>query len=60
MTGAVVAVFLKKRRVNSLLDELLDKLGDYYNSEYVETCQPWIREVPFAEWFEKVTSAWIS
>jgi hypothetical protein len=39
-----------------MLDELLDKLGDYYNSEYVKVNQPWILSMTFEEWFKKVTN----
>lgn len=28
-------------------DELLDKLGDFFSSDYVATHQPWLREMTF-------------
>lgn len=36
-----------------LSDELLDKLGDFYASEYVQNNQPWLREKPFHLWLEQ-------
>lgn len=34
-------------------DELLDKLGDFYTSAFVENHMPWIRKITFAEWVER-------
>lgn len=34
-------------------DVLLDKLGEFYCSEYVALNQPWIREIPFEQWVER-------
>lgn len=33
-------------------DEQLEKLGEFYTSEYVTLNQPWIRERTFAQWVE--------
>lgn len=34
-------------------DELLEKLGDYYISEYVTLNRSYIRQLPFEEWVTK-------
>jgi hypothetical protein len=39
-----------------LEDELLERYGIYYSSEYVAKNQPWILEVPFVEWVERQLS----
>jgi hypothetical protein len=39
-----------------LEDELLERYGTYYSSEYVMKNQPWILEVPFFEWVERQLS----
>lgn len=31
-------------------DELLNRLADFYSSEYVAKNEPWIRQIPFHEW----------
>ena len=35
-------------------DEILEKLGDYYCSEFVKEHMPWIREIPFYEFVQRV------
>lgn len=40
-------------------DERLEKLADFYSSEFVEKNEPWIREIPFYEWLNRqITSTW--
>lgn len=34
-------------------NEMLDKLGDFYNSEYVRQHMSWIRKLTFYEWLIK-------
>lgn len=39
-------------QVMRISDEQLEKLGEFYTSEYVTLNQPWIRERTFAQWVE--------
>lgn len=34
-------------------DEQLERLGNYYCSEFVRTVMLWVIEVPFHEWLER-------
>lgn len=34
-------------------DELLERLANFYCSEYVEKNQPWVREIPFDQWLDR-------
>lgn len=34
--------------------DFVDHMGRLYASEYVAMNQPWIREVPFHEWLERM------
>lgn len=34
-------------------DKLLDKLGDFYTSDYVAKNQPWVIQTPFHEWVDR-------
>lgn len=34
-------------------DEHLEKLGNFYTSEYVKLNQPWVRQTPFANWLAR-------
>lgn len=40
-------------RMERVPDELLDKLGAFYSSEYVRRCQPWVLGLPFYEWLQR-------
>lgn len=33
-------------------DQLLDRFGEYYNSEFVKKNMPWVRAVPFVKFVE--------
>lgn len=35
-------------------DELLEKLANYYTSEYVKLNRPEIAAIPFVEWLERL------
>lgn len=37
----------------SISDELLDRYGNYYTSEYVAKNQPWVLKIPFYEWVQR-------
>lgn len=34
-------------------DDYVERMGQFYSSEYVAKNQPWIRELPFHEWLER-------
>lgn len=36
-----------------LSDDLLDRLADFYSSEFVAMNMPWLRQVTFAEFVER-------
>jgi hypothetical protein len=35
-------------------DEMLNSLGEWYNSEFVIMNVPWIRQITFEEWVTRV------